>query len=44
VCDNKQHIYDVIADVTPSHDGNAFLQEVAEALREPAESVGPSLL
>jgi hypothetical protein len=33
-----------IPDVTPSPDRNAFLQEVAEATREAAESVGAKLL
>lgn len=44
VDDDKQHLYDVIADVTRSPDRNAFLQEDAEATREAAEPVEASLL
>lgn len=44
VDDDRQHLYDAIADVTRSPDGNAFPEEVAEATRQAAEPVGPSLL
>lgn len=44
VDDDRQHLYDVIADVTCSPDGNEFLEEVAEATCEAAEPVGPSPL
>lgn len=42
--DEKQHRYDVIAGVTRSPDGNAFLQEVAKATRQADEPVRESLL
>lgn len=44
VDDARQHLYDVIADVARSPDGNAFLEDVAEATRQAAEPVGSSLL